>query len=271
MGQILVEGGRIEENLARAGGAIRRAAESDCSLVVLPECLDAGWTHPSARRLAQPIPGESSDYLCRAAREVGIFVVAGLTEREGDRLYNSAILISAAGDILLRHRKINVLSIAQDLYQVGDSLAVAETELGVLAINICADNFPTSLALAHAQARMGAQVLLSPCAWAVDADHDNQSDPYGSLWREAYSTIARLYNLTVVGVSNVGWLTEGPWAGRKCIGSSLAVGPTGEVLAQGPYGADAEALVPVSVAPRPPIAAGTDIAAALNARGYQGP
>jgi hypothetical protein len=52
--------------------------------------------------------------------------------------------------------------------------------------------------------------------------------------------------VTVIGVSNVGWLTGGPWKGRKCIGCSLAVGPGG-VLARGAYGEAAEQLVPVEV------------------------
>jgi hypothetical protein len=77
--------------------------------------------------------------------------------------------------------------------------------------------------------------------------------------------------MTVIGVSNVGWLSAGPWAGRKCIGASLAVGPGGEILARGPYGESAEALIPVSVDVRPPIARGTGFAGALRARGYTGP
>jgi predicted amidohydrolase len=118
---------------------------------------------------------------------------------------------------------------------------------------------------------MGAQVILSPSAWAVDTDHDNEREPYGQLWRDAYTELARLYDLTVLGVSNVGRITGGPWTGRKCIGCSLAVGPGGEILAQGPYGEDAEALVEVEVLPRPPVARGTDFAAALQKRGYRGP
>jgi hypothetical protein len=55
--------------------------------------------------------------------------------------------------------------------------------------------------------------------------------------------------MTVVGVSNVGWLRAGPWKGRKCIGCSLAVGPGGRVLAQGPYGEAAEAMIPVEIEP----------------------
>ena len=69
----------------------------------------------------------------------------------------------------------------------------------------------------------------------------------------------------------MGRLTAGPWAGRKVIGCSLAVGPGGEVLARGPYGEHAEALVAVEVEPRPPIGRGTRFAEALEVRGYRGP
>lgn len=253
MGQMLVEGGKPRENLRRAQQMIREAASRGCQIIVLPECLDLGWTHPSARESAQPLPGPSSDALCRAAVEAGIYVVAGLTERAGDRLYNAAVLIAPDGQILLRHRKINVLDIAQDLYATGDRLSVAETPLGTIGINICADNFPDSLCLGHAIARMGAQVLLSPSAWAVPADHDQVAEPYGDLWKGAYTTLATLYEMPVVGVSNVGWLSEGPWKGRKCIGCSLAVGGDGRILAEGPYGETAECLtvVDVRLTPRP--------------------
>jgi predicted amidohydrolase len=166
MAQILVEGGQPAANLARACEAIRAAADQRCRIVVLPECLDLGWTDPSARQLAQPIPGEHSQRLAAAAQASGIFVVAGLVERSGDRLYNAAVLIDPRGQLLLVHRKINELDLAHDLYAIGDRLAVAHTELGTLAVSICADNFPNSLAIGHVLARMGAQLLLSPSAWA---------------------------------------------------------------------------------------------------------
>jgi predicted amidohydrolase len=271
MAQIRVEGGRPEANLTLAASAVRDAAAAGCRLVVLPECLDLGWTDPSARTLARPIPGPPADALVRAARDNRVYVAAGLVERTGDRLYNAAVLISPAGEILLHHRKINELDIALDLYSTGDRLGVAETELGTLGLAICADNLSGSLAVSHVLARMGVQVILSPSAWAVDADHDNTRDPYGQLWLDSYAELARLYDVTVVGVSNVGPITGGPWAGRKCIGCSLAVGPGGEVLARGPYGEDAAAVVPVDVTPRPPVARGTAFADALAARGYHGP
>ena len=235
LGQLLVEGGQRDENLERADRMIHRAGTAGCRIVVLPECLDLGWTSPSAKDLAAPIPGPHSDVLAKAAREAGVYVVAGLTERvharrASSKVHNAAVLISDAGEILWVHRKINILSIAQDLYSTGDRLGVVETPLGVIGVTICADNLPDTLVFAHSLARMGAQLILSPSAWAVAANHDNQRDPYGGMWLDAYTQIARLYDVYMVGVSNVGAITgtvgwaevyrllHGDWPGRHATG-----------------------------------------------------
>jgi predicted amidohydrolase len=68
MAQVLVEGGRPEANLERAVQAVGEAAARGCRLVVLPECLDLGWTDPSARDRAAPIPGRQAERLAQAAR-----------------------------------------------------------------------------------------------------------------------------------------------------------------------------------------------------------
>src|SRR5690625_969793 len=109
MGQMLVEPGQIEANLERACQFIREAANKGCHIIVLPECMDLGWTHPGAKELARPIPGKSTHILCDVAREMNIYVVTGLTERSGEKVYNSAVIISNTGDIVLTHRKINEL------------------------------------------------------------------------------------------------------------------------------------------------------------------
>jgi predicted amidohydrolase len=239
MAQMLVECGQPQRNLARACDMIRRAGEARCDFVVLPECLDLGWTYPRAAEMACSIPGPRSETLAQAAAQAGVHVVAGLTERSGDCVYNAAVLLSPAGEILRKHRKVNELDIGRTVYATGGDIGIAHTALGPIGVDICADNFPETLALAHSMALMGARVVLSPCAWAVEAAHDNERQPYGALWLGAYGALARDRGLTVVGVSNVGWLTGGPWAGRKCIGCSLAVGPAG-VLARLSYGVDAE-------------------------------
>ncbi len=271
MGQMLVEDGKMERNLERAEQMVIEAARKNCDIIVLPECLDVGWTHPSARELAKEIPGETSDRLCQAAERNRIMLVAGLSERDSSRIYNSAILVDEKGRILIKHRKINELTIAHDIYSIGNLLSVAETRLGTIAVNICADDFEDSLAIGHVQARMGAHFIFSPCSWAVEAEHDNAKEPYGEFWLKSYRKLCKLYGITVVGVSNVGWITAGPWKGRKVIGCSLAVSPEGEVLAQGPYGPDAESLIIVKIQAKPREVKGTEYGSFLKRKGYRGP
>ncbi len=244
MGQMLVQACQPAANLQRAMRCIADAAKAGCDLIVLPECLDIGWADSSARTRAQALPGPHSALLCEAARQHGIFVAAGLVERAGPWLYNAAVLIDDTGQLCLVHRKINELhAVTGGLYAAGDRLAVAHTRLGVMGLSICADNLPDSLDIAAVLARMGAQVLLSPSAWAVPPDHDQASEPYGELWRGAYCTLAVRHGLPVVGVSSVGVMADGPWHGHRVIGCSLAMGGDGSVLAQGGYGEAAEQLI----------------------------
>ncbi len=268
MGQMLVEGGQPVANLARAVEMIREAADRGAHLVVLPECLDLGWTDSSALSLAEPIPGRFSQILAEAASKFGIFVVAGLVEgTEGSR-YNAAILLSPAGEILLKHRKINELAIAHHLYATGDRLGVSKTSLGVVGLNICADNAPGSLVLGHALARMGAEILLSPSAWAVPHDYDPVQIPYGAQWKAAYRHLAEAYAMPVIGVSNVGEIRHGAWQGWRCIGNSLAVDAQGNVLATGSFGEHAAECILVDVDVKPRVLTGTDLVDDLQARGY---
>lgn len=248
MAQMLVFPGAIEDNLARAVAMIEAAGREGCAIAVLPECLDLGWTWPEARRLAQPIPGPASDRLGAAAASAGVMAVAGLTERDGDRIFNSAVLVGGDGSILAKHRKINELDFAREFYSPGTSLQVVQTPLGVIGVNICADNAYSSLALGRALATMGAQILLSPCAWAVPPGFDNTVRPYGDEWVTAYGALARETGMPVIGVSNVGPVVGGEWDGWRCIGSSLAVGSDGNVLVQAPFGDTDEVLVAIDVA-----------------------
>jgi predicted amidohydrolase len=189
--------------------------------------------------------------LAEAARRHGIYVCAGLTERSGGRVYNAAVLVDPRGSLLLHHRKLNELEIGHAYYEQGDRLSVVDTELGTLGVMICADAFARGQVISRTLGLMGAQVILSPCAWAVPPDHDNDQDPYGKLWRESYGPVAGDFRLWIAGVSNVGVLDAGPWQGRRCIGCSLLTGPDGETVIQGPYGSDADTLLIADVQPLP--------------------
>lgn len=271
IGQMYVNFDKKEVNLKNAEQMIKSAADQSADVIILPECLDFGWTNPIAKKFAQPIPGKISDLLCEAAKSYKIYVIAGITELDGENLYNSAILISSDGQILIKHRKINELDLAKGLYSIGNSLSIASTPFGKIGIDICADNFPNSLAIGHVLARMGAQHIFSPCAWAVEWNYNQKKTPYGKTWKNAYQTLAKLYQINVVGVSNVGPVTDGPWKGRICIGCSLAVDYTGKIIHYGSYGENAEELKIISLRTKGMNLYGTQFSNYLRKHRYWGP
>ena len=266
MGQLLVEGGEPERNLSRAEEMIQEAAQQHCHFVLLPECLDLGWTHPSAKTDAQPIPGPYSDQLCESARKHHIYVCAGLTERTKDQIYNSAILINDLGEIVLTYRKINVLDVGLEFYAIGQSLSVVETPFGIVGVNICADNYLDSIENGHMLARMGAQIILSPSSWTVDFSV-NEENPYKDKWYKPFHTLASLYNLIIISATSVGYIVGGPYEGKKMVGCSLAVGKEG-LMAQGIYNEFAGALVSTDISIPVRRERGTEIGQMLSKKGY---
>jgi predicted amidohydrolase len=248
--QMFVEGGARTPNLQRAEERIAESVENGADIVLLPEAMDLGWAHPSARTDAQSIPGgETCARLIEAATKHGVHVCSGLVERDGDDVYNSAVIISPNGEILLRHRKLNELEIGHAYYAQGDRLGVCRTEFGTLGLMICADGFAEGQVLSRSLCYMGADVILSPSAWAVPADHDNDREPYGKLWRDVYKPVAKDFSTYIASVSNVGPISAGPWEGRKCIGCSLVIGPHGDEVMEGPYGIGAETILYVNMSP----------------------
>lgn len=240
LAQIRVEPGSPESNLARACAAIESAARQDCQVVVLPEALDAGWTHADAAAIASPIPeGAACQTLAAAARKARIHVAAGLTERASERVFNAAVLLDPDGRVRLHHRKIHELRIGHDTYALGDRLGVVDLPFARVGLMICADGFAPGEAISRALALMGAELILSPCAWAVPPGHDPSREPYGALWEDCHGRVAREHHVAIVATSCVGPIHSGPWAGHRCIGCSLITATDGSTLARAPYGAEA--------------------------------
>ena len=129
MAQMRVIGGDLRGNLLRAAKMTADAAAAGADIIVLPEAMDLGWTHHSATELAEPIPdGETFEYLADLAEDHAIYICAGVTEKEGDVIYNTAVLIDRQGKLLTRHRKINELGFAKKTYPIGDITRICATE-----------------------------------------------------------------------------------------------------------------------------------------------
>jgi len=256
--QMKVIGGDREANLAHAGDLIEEAAGEGAQMILLPEAMDLGWTDPSALTDAEPVPeGRTARFLAEMALKFRVYICSGLIEKEGETVYNSAVIIDPRGEVILLHRKINELDIGHPYYSLGDRLNVCSTELGTLGLMICADANAADRVLTRSLAYMGADVILSPSSWAVPADHDNQEEPYGQLWRDAYIPVAREFRVWIASASNVGWMTGGPWKGWKGIGCSMVISPDGEQVLDAPYGADADTILYVDIKPEPRPGRGT--------------
>jgi predicted amidohydrolase len=237
--QILIVGGDAEGNLLRAKTAVLESSKMGAQIVLLPECSNYGWTDESAITEASEI---SVDPFIAGMKESAIahqiYITIGFVERVGSSLYNSAVIISPAGEILLHHRKINELDFARELYSTGNQISSVDTPLGKLGLMICADALSEEDRIIARLIEDGADLILSPSAWAVPPDFDNSLTPYGSLWTDAYSTGLANSKAWVIATSNVGEVRSGEWAGHKCIGNSISMGPNRALLVS-PFGESA--------------------------------
>ena len=258
MAQMMVEAGKLDANLDRATERIGEAANKGAKIIVLPEVMDLGWMDPSAKIMAYEIPdGKTCRRLRDAAAKNNIYVCAGIVEKNKDNIYNAAVIIDPSGKVILTHRKLNELDIAHDFYDQGDKLNVVHTPLGTLGLYICADATARDNVLSYSLGYMGADIILSPCAWAVPPDYDNNATPYGDTWKKVYQPVSKMFDLWVVGVSNVGKIEDGPWKNWNCIGSSLVYAPGGKEILQAPYGDKADTIIYIDISLKDRPARGT--------------
>ena len=225
--QLLIEGGEPYRNLERSETLIEEAKNKSCDLALLPETLDFAWTHPSGLEEADQIPGVFSNKLCSMAKKYQIFICAGLTEKTQEGNYNSCIFINSQGEILNIYRKINLLEVEFDYYQIGSSVNVITSPWGKLGINICSDNYLDALSISNVLGRMGARFILSPCSWTVDHYLTENDNNYQNKWKEPFSKIAMAFEIPVVGATGVGYIVGGPYEGKKMPGGSLVAYPDG--------------------------------------------
>ena len=146
MCQMLCIDGDREGNFLRLENALKSAMELRAQIACFPETCLLGWLNPEAHRLAHPIPGTQPDHdvsrLCTLAKRYGLMISVGLAERNGELLHDSVVLIDRDGTLLLKHRKINILThLMTPPYTPGQDIQVAETRYGKIGLLICADTF----------------------------------------------------------------------------------------------------------------------------------
>ena len=161
-----------EQNLRRVLDWLEQAGRAGAKLVVFPECALTGYCFRSrdeAWPVAETVPGPSTEKVAAAAKELGCTVVLGMLEREGDRLYNTAAVVTPQC-ILGSYRKLHLLCLGVDRFDSpGDKpYPVFDTPAGRIGVNICFDcSFPESGRVVKLQ---GAQILAIPTNWPLASD-----------------------------------------------------------------------------------------------------
>jgi predicted amidohydrolase len=141
---------------------IADAARQQADLVVLPETLTYYHSGRAYADCAEPIPGPSTEYFGRLAKQHDLYLVAGLIERDRHLVYNVAVLIGPDASIVGKYRKITLpRSEIEAGVMPGDEYPVFETRFGSVGMMICYDGFFPEVARQLSQ--NGAEVI----AWPV--------------------------------------------------------------------------------------------------------
>jgi predicted amidohydrolase len=226
--QILVIDGDREGNFRRIEYALAGAKANHAQIAAFPESVVLGWENPEAHHMATPIPGEDSERIAALARKYDIMIALGLDEKDGDRLYDSAILVDRSGKLLWKHRKINVLpELMTPPYTAGkpEDIGVVETEYGRIALLICADTF-IDANLERIKA-LKPDFMIVPYGWAAK---DDAWPEHSKDLEKLVTQRARALHCPVVGIDLVGVMSAGPWKGYTYGGASLVVDASGNVI-----------------------------------------
>jgi predicted amidohydrolase len=142
-------GADLGDNLSAILRMGTKAADGGVQLVLFPEAALTGLINtdnPSHDLpLGQEIPGEATAALGELARKRCLWLAIGLLERDGNRLYDSAVLLSPSGDVALKYRRNQPQWHGKEadpaIYCQGSDIPKAETPLGNVAILVCGDLF----------------------------------------------------------------------------------------------------------------------------------
>ena len=217
-----------DNNLKRGLAALERAAAEGAQLVAFAElAFEPFWPQRPAegdvRRLAEPVPGPTTDLFQAKAAELGVVVVLNLFERDGERCYDCSPVIDADGVLLGRTRMVHITDYPcfheQGYYAPGDTGApVYATRAGRVGVAICYDrHYPEYL---RALALGGAELVVVPQAGAVD------EWPEGLY--EAEMRVAAFQNGYFVALCN----RVGEEERLSFAGESFVCDPSGRVMAR---------------------------------------
>jgi predicted amidohydrolase len=137
------------------------AKTTTTDVILLPEGITVVGTGKKYAEVAETIPGPTTERLSELARRKRAYVAAGIFEREGQAIYNTAVLIDREGNLAGKYRKVYLpREEIEGGLTPGNSYPVFRTDFGTVGMMICWDLQYADPA--RALARRGAELILVP-------------------------------------------------------------------------------------------------------------
>ena len=228
-------------NLQATLAKVEQAAANGANIVCTQELFATEYfcqsEHHDNFRLAETIPGDTTEAFQSLAKRCGIVIIVSLFEKRSAGVYhNSAAVIDADGSLLGIYRKMHIpddpLYNEKFYFTPGDlGFRAWDTRFGKIGVLICWDQwYPEA---ARLTAMQGAELLFYPTAigW-----HPSEKEKYGEQQRDAWQTIQRSHAVAngcfVASVNRVGHETPVGGDGIEFWGGSFVAGTSGEILSQ---------------------------------------
>jgi N-carbamoylputrescine amidase len=241
----------VSENLKKAESGIRDAAAKGAQIICLQELFTSLYFCDVEEyenfKLAEPVPGPSSEALSEVAKELGVVIIASLFEKRAQGLYhNTTAVLDADGSYLGKYRKMHIPDdpayFEKFYFTPGDlGYKMFKTKFANIGILICWDQWYPEAARLTALA--GAEVLFFPTAigWATSQNEETNTEQYNA-WQTIQRSHAIANGVHVVSVNRVGFEQEGR---MKFWGGSFVSNPFGTLLAKASH--DEEEVMVVEV------------------------
>lgn len=241
-------------NLAKAIEGIRNAAAQGAQIVCLQELFTSLYFCDEEDydnfKLAEAIPGPSTEALAAIAAELGVVIIASLFEKRAQGLYhNTVAVLDADGAYLGKYRKMHIPDdpnyYEKFYFTPGDlGYKVFKTRFATIGVLICWDQwYPEA---ARITSLMGAEMLFYPTAigWAADQDEATNTEQYNA-WQTIQRSHAVANGLHVVSINRVGYEQDGR---MKFWGGSFVSNPFGSVIKQASHETEETFVVDVDTA-----------------------
>jgi N-carbamoylputrescine amidase len=241
----------VEANKKKAVEKIKEAAKSGANIICLQELYTSLYFCDVEAyenfKLAEPIPGKTTDELSVLAKSLGVVIIASLFEKRAEGLYhNTTAVLDADGSYLGKYRKMHIPDdpayYEKFYFTPGDlGYKVFKTKFATIGVLICWDQwYPEA---ARITSLMGAEMLFYPTAigWATAQDEATNTEQYNA-WQTIQRSHAVANGVPVISVNRVGLEQDGL---MKFWGGSFVSNPFGTLLYKASHDQEEVAVIDI--------------------------